>query len=73
MAGSNEIIIGGDFNLLLDPLFNHSVVTVSRAPKALLMLQRMTKTLGLVVSGEYSIQKKKITLTTRQHIRSIVE
>ena len=48
MAGDYDIIIGGDFNLLLDPLLDYSGGTISRTSKALLMLQRICKTLGLV-------------------------
>lgn len=47
-AGSHDLVLGGDFNLLMDPLLDHSGARVIRAPRASLALQRACKSLGLV-------------------------
>lgn len=47
-AGDHDIVLGGDFNLLMDPVLDHSGAAVRRAPKASLTLKRVCKTLGLV-------------------------
>lgn len=43
-----EIVLGGGFNLLMDPLLDHSSPKVYNTPKAKLSLLRMCQSLGLI-------------------------
>lgn len=47
-AGNYEVVLGGDFNLLMDPVLDHSGSAVCRTPRASLTLQRICKTWGLI-------------------------
>ncbi len=43
----HDIILGGDFNLLMDSVLDHSEAKVCKPPRATLTLHRMCKNLGL--------------------------
>ena len=47
-AGNKNVVLGGDFNLPMNPLLDPSGKSVCRAPKSTLTLQRVCKTSGLV-------------------------
>lgn len=46
--GSHDLVLAGDFNLVMDPVLDHSGVTVRRATRADLTLHRICRTMGLV-------------------------
>ncbi len=47
-AGNHAVVLGGDFNLLMDPALDHSGAVLHRVPKAAVTLQRICKSLGLI-------------------------
>lgn len=47
-AGNHAVVLGGDFNLLIDPALDHSGTVLRKVPKAAVTLQRICKSLGLI-------------------------
>uniref|UniRef100_A0A3B4Z9Q3 exodeoxyribonuclease III n=1 Tax=Stegastes partitus TaxID=144197 RepID=A0A3B4Z9Q3_9TELE len=47
-AGNHTVVLGGDFNLLMDPALDHSGAVLRNVPKAAVTLQRICKSLGLI-------------------------
>lgn len=48
VMGQHYLVLGGDLNLLMDPILDHSGASVQRAPRAALTLRRICKAWGLV-------------------------
>lgn len=47
-AGDHAVVLGGDFNLLMDPVLDHSGAVLRKVSKASVTLQRICKSLGLI-------------------------
>ena len=49
-------MLGGDLNLVMDPILDRSSKMGLRSPKALLTVQRMCKTLGLADIWQITVE-----------------
>ena len=47
-AGDQAVVLGGDFNLLMDPALDQSGAVLRRVPKSSMILKNICKSLGLI-------------------------